>query len=99
MLVEAATVSFDSVNVGDQLPTMQKSETQQDIDNYLILNERPEREIEGRIEDVIDDFVARVSCPVFCGLPYGHGKARRVLPIGLDVRIARDVLEFQGVEG
>ena len=54
----------------------------------------PEREAEGRVEDVIDDFVARVSCPVFCGLPYGHGKARRVLPIGLDVRIARDVLEF-----
>lgn len=54
----------------------------------------PEREIEGRIEDVIDDFVARVSCPVFCGLPYGHGKARRVLPIGLGVRIARNVLEF-----
>ena len=45
----------------------------------------PERETEGRIEDVIDDFVARVSCPVFCGLPYGHGKARRVLPIGLGV--------------
>ena len=54
----------------------------------------PERESEGRIEDVIDDFVARVSCPVFCGLPYGHGKTRRVLPIGLGVRIARDVLEF-----
>ena len=47
MLVQAATVSFDSINVGDQLPTMQKSETQQDIDNYLILNQRPEREIEG----------------------------------------------------
>ena len=47
MLVKAATVSFDSINVGDQLPTMQKSETQQDIDNYLILNQRPEREIEG----------------------------------------------------
>ncbi len=54
----------------------------------------PEREIEGRIEDVMDDFVARVSCPVFCGLPYGHGKARRVLPIGVGVRIVRDVLEF-----
>ena len=54
----------------------------------------PERETEGCIEDVIDDFVARVSCPVFCGLPYGHGKARRVLPIGLGVGIARDVLEF-----
>ena len=58
----------------------------------------PERETEGQIEDVIDDFVARVSCPVFCGLPYGHGKARRVLPIGLGVRIARDVLEFDGME-
>ena len=54
----------------------------------------PERESEGRIEDVIDDFAARVSCPVFCGLPYGHSKARRVLPIGLSVRIVRDVLEF-----
>lgn len=59
----------------------------------------PERETEGRVEDVINDFVARVSCPVFCGLPYGHGKARRVLPIGLGVRIVRDVLEFQGVGG
>ena len=56
----------------------------------------PERETEGRIEDVIDDFAARVSCPVFCGLPYGHGKARRVLPIGVRVKIARDVLAFQG---
>ena len=59
----------------------------------------PERETEGRIEDVIDDFAARVSCPVFCGLPYGHGKARRVLPMGLRVRIARDVLAFQGAGG
>ncbi len=54
----------------------------------------PEREIEGRIEDVIDDFAARVSCPVFCGLPYGHSKVRWVLPIGLGVRIVQDVLEF-----
>ena len=56
----------------------------------------PERETEGRIEDVIEDFAARVSCPVFCGLPYGHGKARRVLPIGVRVKIARDVLAFYG---
>ena len=56
----------------------------------------PERETEGRIEDVIDDFAARVSCPVFCGLPYGHGKARRVLPIGARVKIARNVLAFYG---
>ncbi len=54
----------------------------------------PEREAEGRIEDVLDDFAARVSCPVYCGLPYGHGKARRVLPIGLHVRIAAGTLEF-----
>ena len=27
----------------------------------------PERE--GQLKDVTDDFVARVSCPVFCGLP------------------------------
>ena len=54
----------------------------------------PERETEGRLENVVDDFVTRVSCPVYCGLPYGHGKARRVLPIGFHVRIARDVLKF-----
>ena len=44
-------------------------------------------------------FATRVSCPVFCGLPYGHGKVRRVLPIGLGVRIVQDVLEFQGAGG
>ena len=54
----------------------------------------PERESEGQLEDVIGDFATRVSCPVYCDLPYGHGKARRVLPIGLKVRIARGVLAF-----
>ena len=54
----------------------------------------PERASEGQLEDVIEDFATRVSCPVYCDLPYGHGKARRVLPIGLNVRIAHSVLEF-----
>ena len=54
----------------------------------------PERDSEGQLEDVIRDFTTRVPCPVYCGLPYGHGKARRVLPIGLDVRIDQGVLAF-----
>lgn len=54
----------------------------------------PERESEGQLEDVLADFAMRVSCPVYCDLPYGHGKSRRVLPIGLEVRIAHSSLEF-----
>jgi len=44
MVIKAATVTFESINVGDELPSIQKSETQEDIDNYLVLNERPERQ-------------------------------------------------------
>ena len=43
----------------------------------------PEREEEGTMDDVLRDFSTSVVVPVFCGLPYGHGSGRRVLPIGL----------------
>ncbi len=43
----------------------------------------PEREEEGTVDDVLRNFSRTVTTPVFCGLPYGHGPGRRVLPIGL----------------
>jgi hypothetical protein len=39
--ISKATVTWDSIKVGDKLPPMQKSETQEDIDNYTKLNEHP----------------------------------------------------------
>ena len=39
MVVQAATVSFESIKIGDELPSIKKSETQEDIDNYLKLND------------------------------------------------------------
>jgi hypothetical protein len=45
MVIKAATVTFDAINIGDDLPSIQKSETQEQMDNYLVLNQRPEREI------------------------------------------------------
>ena len=45
MVINAKTVSFASINVGDELPSLQKSETQENINNYLELNRRREREI------------------------------------------------------
>ena len=45
MVVTAATVAFDSISVGDELPSIQKSETQEDMDNYLVINQRRAREI------------------------------------------------------
>jgi muramoyltetrapeptide carboxypeptidase len=38
---------------------------------------------EGTVQDVLEDFARGVSCPVYTNLPYGHGKNRRVMPIGL----------------
>ncbi len=45
MVVSAKTVNFDSISVGDELPTIQKSETQEDISDYLELNNRQPRDI------------------------------------------------------
>ena len=47
MVTNAKTASFESINVGDELPSLQKSETQEDINNYLELNRRREREIQS----------------------------------------------------
>ena len=43
----------------------------------------PERDDEGTVKDVLRHFSNSIAAPVFCGLPYGHGPGRRVLPIGL----------------
>ncbi len=47
----------------------------------------PDREEEGPLEAVLVDLADRVTCPVFCGLPYGHGPGRRVLPVGMRAKI------------
>ncbi len=39
MVVQAATVSFETIKIGDELSPIKKSETQEDIDNYLKLND------------------------------------------------------------
>lgn len=40
MAIQAATVSYESIKVGDELPSIQKTETQETIDDYtrLIVN-------------------------------------------------------------
>ena len=42
MAIQAATASYDSIQVGDELPSIQKTETQETIDDYtrLIVNAR-----------------------------------------------------------
>ena len=43
MVVQANIVNFDCINVGDELPTLHKTETQETIDTYsrLIVNREP----------------------------------------------------------
>ncbi len=40
---------------------------------------------EGSPMDLFKAFAETVSCPVYTGLPYGHGRGRAVLPVGLPV--------------
>lgn len=40
MVIEAATVTFDSIQVGDELPSLQKTESQETINGYAELNRR-----------------------------------------------------------
>ena len=54
----------------------------------------PEREAEGTVQDILDDFASQVLCPVYMGLPYGHGVGRRVMPIGLAGWIENGRLTF-----
>lgn len=47
MVIEAATVTFDSIQVGDELPSLQKTESQETINAYAAMSERirpPQRE-------------------------------------------------------
>ncbi len=50
---------------------------------------------DGTIEEVLKDFAGRVTCPVLTGLPYGHGPSRRVLPLGSEVLLTGDRIEFE----
>ena len=62
-----------------------------DVVSGLILGEfhqcESDRPQDGSVEDVLQSFAAEARCPVFSGLPYGHGPNRHVLPIGLRVSI------------
>ena len=57
----------------------------------------PEREEEGTVDDVLHGFSTSVAVPVFRGLPYGHGKGRRVLPVGLRATVdaSRGTLQIE----
>ncbi len=57
----------------------------------------PEREEEGTVDEVFRDFSTSIDAPVFCGLPYGHGSGRRVLPIGRRARVdgRRGILQIE----
>lgn len=57
----------------------------------------PERKAEGTLEDVLNDFAQQMACPIFAGLPYGHGDGRRVMPVGLGVRVGKGGLVFDEV--
>ncbi len=50
----------------------------------------PEREEDGPVEAVFEDLAQTLACPVFAGLPYGHGPGRCVLPIGMRGRVSGD---------
>lgn len=43
---------------------------------------QPDTSAEGTIQDVLNDFAQRITCPVYTNLPYGHAKTRCVMPIG-----------------
>ena len=59
MVINAKTVSYESINVGDELPSLQKSETQENINNYLELNRRREREIESKNLHTDEEFAEK----------------------------------------
>lgn len=48
------------------------------------VDSEPDRPEEGSLQDVLEDFAGRVVCPVYGNLPYGHGRQRRVMPVGLN---------------
>ncbi len=50
---------------------------------------------DGTVDEVIEDFAGRVQCPVYVGLPYGHGATRRLLPVGGYATIENDRLSFE----
>ncbi len=59
LLTKKRAATFESINVGDRLPAVQRHETQVDIDNYLIINERPERAIPSQNLHVDEEFAKK----------------------------------------
>ena len=49
---------------------------------------------DGSVNDVIDELASVLKCPLYRGLPYGHGRSRCVLPVGAPVRIEDNRLLF-----
>ena len=62
------------------------------------LGSEPDKPEEGSLLDVLEDFAERVACPVYGNLPYGHGKRRRVMPVGLEGKLVEGQMEI-GVVG
>lgn len=50
---------------------------------------------DGTVEQVIEDFAGRCPCPVVRGLPYGHGRDRRLIPIGARGRVSDGKLSYE----
>jgi len=55
-----------------------------------ILNCDPPEGSDYTLREVIDSSVGDLKCPIFSGLPFGHGNENITLPIGLKVRIDAD---------
>ncbi len=43
---------------------------------------RSSHKANGTVQEVLTDFADKSSCPVALGLPYGHTKKRKILPLG-----------------
>ena len=60
----------------------------------------PERPTDGSAEEVFRALAEDIQCPVYTGLPYGHGSQRRVFPLGVKVNVdsASGELHFHAPE-
>ena len=112
MLLQKGNATFESINVGDILPTIQRHETQQDINNYLTLNERPQREVPGSNLHTDEEFADKgifggmvnygvVTCAFMTDLLLSVFPARNVVQGIIEMRAtepvrAEDVITFAG---
>lgn len=58
----------------------------------------PDKKEEGSLQDVFEDFAQRVPIPVYTNLHYGHGKSRRVIPIGQTGKVTDNKLTIGSYE-